>query len=171
MKSACFTGHRNIQGNPAELEKRLYTELEKAIKEWGITEYYNGAALGWDLFSARVVLKLKKVYPQVKLHLILPCSPEEQTADWSDEQCSEYMSILSAADSVEQTSEHYYNGCMKVRNARLVELADCCYCYLNPNRKRSGTGQTVRMAQKKNIMVVNFYDLDQVKKVYDEALL
>lgn len=70
------------------------------------------------------------------------------------------MSILSAADSVEQTSGHYYNGCMKVRNARLVELADCCFCYWNPNRKRSGTGQTVRMAHKKNIMVVNFYGLD-----------
>lgn len=157
MRSACFTGHRNLTGDIDELEKQVHKELEKAIIELGITDYYNGAALGWDLFCAAIVLKLKKAYPQVKLHMILPCSPEEQTKDWSEEQRSEYMSILSAADSIEQTSEHYYDGCMKVRNARLVELADCCFCYYNSNRKRSGTGQTVRMAQKKNIMVVNFY--------------
>lgn len=148
-KTACFTGHRNLPRDLNVLEKRLYCELEKAIKELSITAFYNGAAVGWDIFSARVVLKLKKFYPQVKLHLILPCSPEEQTAGWSDEQRSDYMKILSAADSVEQTSEHYFDGCMKIRNARLVELADCCFCYYNSSKKRSGTGQTVRMAQKK----------------------
>lgn len=147
-------------GNIEKLEKRLYSELEKAIKEWDITAFYNGAAVGWDLFSARVVLKLKKAYPQVKLHLILPCSLDEQTKGWTDEQRSEYMRTLSAADTIEQTSEYFYDGCMKVRNARLVELADYCFCYYNSNRKRSGTGQTVRMVQKKNITVVNFYKTD-----------
>lgn len=72
MKSISFTGHRSLTGNIEELEKRLHSELEKAIKEWGIIDLYNGAALGWDLFSARIVLKLKEEYPQVKLHLILP---------------------------------------------------------------------------------------------------
>ena len=48
---------------------------------------------------------------------------------------------------------------MKIRNARLVELAsDYCICYWNPKHYRSGTGQTVRMAQKKGIEVIDLFE-------------
>ena len=104
-----------------------------------------------------MILKLREDYPKIRLHMILPCTPQEQTARWSEEQRSEYKRILNAANDSEQTSPHYFDGCMKIRNARLVELADCCFCYWNTNRKRSGTAQTVRMAQKKGIEVINFF--------------
>lgn len=158
MRSACFTGHRNIKEDIAKLEKKLYFELEKAINNENILNFYNGGSNGWDMLAARVVLKLKQEYPQIKLHMVLPCPSAEQIKDWSEEEQNEYMSILSAADSIEQTSENFYNGCMKVRNARLAELADCCFCYWNPARKRSGTGQTVRMAEKKGIKIINFFE-------------
>ena len=61
----------------------------------------------------------------------------------------EFYCILSLADKIEYTSEHYFKGCMKLRNARLVEYADICFCYLNFKRQISGTAQTVRMAQKR----------------------
>ena len=78
----------------------------------------------------------------------MPCPFEEQSAKWNEAQKAEYQHILGLADSVEQVSDRYYNGCMKARNARLVELAsDYCICYWNPKDFRSGTGQTVRMAQ------------------------
>ena len=109
------------------------------------------------------VLKLREVYPQVELHLILPCSNEEQTAKWTEEQKTEFYRILDFADSVEYTSERYYNGCMKVRNARLVELADFCFCFWDMSRQRSGTAQTVRMAQRKKIMIVNFFRSDRLE--------
>ena len=49
---------------------------------------------------------------------------------------------------------------MKARTARLVELAsDYCICYWNPKDFRSGTGQTVRMAQKKVIEIINMLDM------------
>lgn len=37
-------------------------------------------------------------YPQVKLHLILPCSNAEQTEKWTAEQKKEFHRILSLAD-------------------------------------------------------------------------
>ena len=157
MRSACFTGHRNIKEDTAELEKRLYFELEKAITNESILNFYNGGSIGYDLLAASVVLRLKQKYPQIKLHMVLPCSPKEQSERWTDRQKSEYFSILRYADSIEQTSEHYYDDCMKVRNARLVELADCCFCYYDPAKYRSGTGQTVRMAERKGITIYNFY--------------
>lgn len=70
------------------------------------------------------------------------------------EQLADYDRILLMADSTEYISEKYYYGCMKARNARLVELADCCVCYYDNKKSASGTGQTVRMAERKNICII-----------------
>ncbi len=149
-KSACFMRHRSFTGDTTNLETRLYDILERAITKKSVTDFYASGAVCWDELAARTVLKLREIYPQIKLHLILSCSNEEQTAKWTKEQKIEFYRILNLADSVEYTSERYYNGCMKVRNARLVELADFCFCFLDTNGQRSGTAQTVRMAQRKS---------------------
>ena len=75
---------------------------------------------------------------------------------------SDKSSIIPAATkstfnipNVEKLNDEY----MKARNARLFELAsDYCICYWNPKGFRSGTGQTVRMAQKKGIEVINLFE-------------
>ena len=152
LKNVCFTGHRNVKVTN-ELMVRLKKTLTDLI-ESGFDTFIAGGALGWDSIAAKAVLNLREVYPHIRLYLVLPCSSEEQTAKWNDSQRAEYQNILNAADKVEFTSDHYYDGCMKVRNARLVELADCCVCYYD-NRGRSGTGQTVRMAKNKGIDVIN----------------
>ena len=119
-----------------------------------------GGAVGWDALAALTVLKLRENYTEVKLHLVLPCPFDEQSAKWIEAQKTEYLHIFGLDDSVEQVSDRFYNGCMKARNARLVELAsDYCICYWNPKDFRSGTGQTVRMAQKKGIEVINLFEM------------
>ena len=155
MKTACFTGHRNLNCDIEDLKKRVYNALERAIVNAGITDFYNGGAIGWDMLTAQEVLKLREKYPHIKLHMVLPCSPENQSYKWTPEQKKAYFSVLKQANSIEQISEHYFTGCMKQRNARLIELSDCCFCYWNGNLK-SGTVQTIRMAQKKHILIVNF---------------
>ena len=157
-RSVCFTGHRTIAEDKEKLSARLYALLERLVTEQKITDFYTGGAVGWDALAALTVLKLRESYPEAKLHLVLPCPFEEQSAKWNEAQKAEFQHILGLADSVEQVSDCYYNGCMKARNARLVELAsDYCICYWNPKHYRSGTGQTVRMAQKKGIEVINLF--------------
>ena len=161
-KSACFTGHRNIVTDKVMLSEQLYAVIEKLITSQGVTDFYAGGAYGFDALASFTVLKLRENYPQVKLHLILPCSKDEQTKQWTAEHKAELDKLLGLADSVEYVSDRYYNGCMKDRNARLVELATvCCISYWNPNNFRSGTGQTVRMAQKKGIRVINLFESGQ----------
>ena len=153
MKSVCFTGHRNVK-----VTNELIASLNKTLTdliENGVVTFVAGGARGFDAVASGMVLKLREIYPYIKLHLVLPCTPEEQTAKWNDNHKAEYQKILKAADKIEYISEHYYDGCMKVRNARLVELADCCVCYYYNNRIRSGTGQTVRMANDKGIRIIN----------------
>ena len=48
---------------------------------------------------------------------------------------------------------------MKKRNQRLVELGDICVCCYNENRIRSGTGQTVRIAEKQGKEIINILKL------------
>ncbi len=156
MKHICFTGHRNIKSTQA-LALNLEKTLRKLIQEKNAEEFYSGGAIGWDTLCAQTVLKLRDKFPHIRLNLILPCSNEEQTALWNDSDKKTFMEILSSADSIEFTSENYYNGCMKKRNMRLVELADCCICFYNVRNRASGTGQTVRFAEQKDIPIINLY--------------
>ena len=159
-KSVCFTGHRTIAEDKETLSARLYALLERLVTEQKVTDFYTGGAVGWDALAALTVLKLRESYPEVKLHLVLPCPFEEQSAKWNEAQKEEHKHIASLADTKEFTSEHLGKNAMKIRNARLVELAsDYCICYWNPKHYRSGTGQTVRMAQKKGIEVINLFEM------------
>ena len=154
-KSCFFTGHRN-----APFDTFLISHTGNIIFELiekGVTDFYAGGAVGWDTFCARLVISIREKYNHIKLHLVLPCPPEQQTLNWSDKQKAEYDMILKSADDVEIVSEKCTKDCMKKRNARLVELGDICICYYNEKDKRSGTGQTVRMAEKAGKMVINMY--------------
>ncbi|MCM1330576.1 MAG: hypothetical protein NC253_14190 [Ruminococcus sp.] len=51
--------------------------------------------------------------------------------------------FLNVSDT-ELCSESRTPNSEKIRNARLVELADCCVCFLNQKRQRSGTYQTYK---------------------------
>ena len=158
MKTCCFTGHRIIKITP-ELVQRLRDAIVDVIGK-GVTEFYDGGAIGFDMLAAETVMELKAEYPDIKLHMLLPCPSEEQIKGWNKSQIARYEQIMQAADTVTVVSDHYSRDCMRQRNERLVELADCCICYCtNP---RSGTGQAVRMAKDKGIEVKIFSKADQI---------
>ncbi|MBD5138971.1 MAG: DUF1273 domain-containing protein [Ruminococcus sp.] len=154
MKTVFFTGHREIK-NYRETIQKLMTTLKKLILD-GATDFYAGGAIGWDMICEEAVIALREnLAPHIKLHLVLPCPPEEQTARWASFDREVYRKILDAADSVEVLSEHYTKDCMKKRNARLAELGGICVCYFDENRRRSGTAQTVRMAERLGRDILN----------------
>lgn len=154
-KSICFTGHRVIARPvlPGVL-RELQRVLETAIPR-GFVDFYTGGAIGWDTYCAQMVMDIREEYPGIALHLVLPCSREEQTARWSERQRAAYDCICREADSCEFIAESYTRDCMRLRNQRLVTLADCCICYCREPEGRTGTAQTVRMARHKGIPVIN----------------
>lgn len=153
MKKIFFTGHQNAVLGSDE-RQYIFRLLIEYVSE-GTVDFYAGGAKGGDMLFENMVLIVREHYPMTKLHLVLPCPPEEQTAKWSKSDKEEYMRLLNAADSVEIVSEHYGKDCMKKRNERLVELGDVCLCYYNERRRRSGTGQTVRLARISGRKVIN----------------
>lgn len=154
MKTVFFTGHREIK-NDRETIQKLMATLQKLILD-GAADFYAGGAIGWDTLCEKAVLVLReRHFPHIRLHLVLPCPPDEQTARWSPFDREVYRKIIEAADSVEVLSEHYTKDCMKNRNARLAELGGICVCYYDENRRRSGTAQTVRMAERLGRKILN----------------
>ena len=81
-QTACFTGHREIpllQLLP--LKEKLRRTIISSIEE-GYRFFGAGGALGFDTLAAKTVLDLKKVYPDIKLILVLPCL--NQTRGWKE---------------------------------------------------------------------------------------
>jgi uncharacterized phage-like protein YoqJ len=155
MSSACsFTGHRAIKN---EHKSRIVGIILSAIKyayESGCREFLTGGALGFDTLAAKEVIKFRQTHPGVRLILCLPCV--NQAEHWSDREKSLYDYILSSADEVVYISETYTENCMKERNFLLASKCDILVAYCG--RTKSGSGQTIRMADAMGKEIINIYE-------------
>lgn len=149
-KVACFSGHRNLPQDCTELQ----TNLEKAIIELieqGVVFFGNGGAVGFDALAATMVLKLKEDYPHIRLVMVLPCPPEQQSLKWNDEQKKQYYEILGQADKVRILSPQYTEKCMLDRNRHMVDNSAYLICYLRQHS--GGTFYTVNYAERKGLNI------------------
>lgn len=115
------------------------------------TEFRDGHTLGFDTMAAKAVLKLREIYPQVKLILVLPCL--SQTRGWSEADIKAYDEIKAKADKITYTSQEYTRGCMHKRNRHLVDHSSVCVAYLI--KETGGTAYTVDYAKKQGVRVIN----------------
>lgn len=153
-KSACFTGHRDIDPQDLPSIKEKLREIIINCVNDGFTDFYNGGARGFDLLAAEAVLELKKTYPSLRLHIIVPCS--NQTRGWREEDVIRYENVTSLADEVKCLSPVYFDGCMQVRNRYMVDNSELLIAYLE--RASGGSGYTVRYAEGQGKSVINIFD-------------
>ena len=157
-----FTGHRpksfpwgyNESALGCILLKEVLTAQISALAEQGVTDFLSGMAQGVDLWCAQIVLDLRKTNPALKLHANLPC--EGQESKWSVSAREIYHSILEQADEVVYVGQEYSRGCMLERNRYMVDHSSILLAVYN-GAYRSGTGMTVRYAQKlgREIIVID----------------
>lgn len=150
-KVACFSGHRRLP----EDNRKLRNALESAISgliEHGVIYFGAGGALGFDMLAEETVLQMKQQYPQIRLILVLPCPPEQQTLLWNDAQRKQYNEILARADKVRILSPAYTSTCMLERNRHLVDNSGHLICYLRENH--GGTFYTMNYAEKQGVRVL-----------------
>lgn len=150
-QTCCFTGHRTLPEEklPA-IRTRLYDAVERLVRR-GVVYFGAGGALGFDTLAAKVILKIQKKYPEVKLILVLPC--RDQTRGWTADSVAVYDVICAAADKVVYIADAYRKGCMHERNRHLVDESGQCICYLTKNC--GGTAYTVNYARSKGLQVLN----------------
>ena len=153
MKICAFTGHRpksfpwgyDESASDCILLKEVLAAQISALAGQGVTDFLSGMAQGVDLWCAQIVLDLKKKNSALKLHAILPC--EWQESKWTASAQALYRSILEQADEVVYVNREYSANCMLERNRYMVDRASILLAVYN-GTYRSGTGMTVRYAQK-----------------------
>ena len=148
-----FTGHRIIDRNHTEAIGALLTRAVEYAYSEGCRIFYTGGAMGFDTIAAREVIRFRISHPDVSLVLLLPCI--DQNANWSDAAVSAYEYVLSMANEVRYISDEYTDNCMRERNRALVDACDMLIAYVG--RGRSGSGQTLRMAEAAGKKVYNLY--------------
>ena len=148
----CFTGHRTVK---ADFDEKKFDSILRKLIGKGVDTFICGGALGFDMLAEKKILALKKEFSQIKLHIYAPC--QNQAERWTLLQKMSYNKILNKADYVDMPPRPYFDGCMKIRNFKMVDNSAYCVAYYD-GTFASGTGQTVRYAMKKGIKVINILE-------------
>jgi len=159
--TAAFTGprpHRFPFGENEDhpecvaLKAALRREIERLCDN-GFTRFLTGAANGVDAWCALIVLDLIEQGRPIELIAIVPF--RDQDEKWSAEQKERYQTILGGCSDVQTLSEHFYDGCYKVRNQYMIEHAKYLLAVQDHiNRPNSGTRQTISMAKKNGNTII-----------------
>lgn len=151
INSCCFTGHRQLPGAEYERVAAEIARYTETLAERGITHYYAGGAIGFDLAAAVTVLNRKILMPEITLTLALPC--RNHMVKWSRLDRELFTRVMQRADEVVYVSEEYSRGCMQLRNRYMADRSSVCICYLNTGH--GGTFNTVSYAEKKGMEIIN----------------
>lgn len=153
MFSCSFTGHRpekmigrNANPGAEEKIKDALRENIVTLAERGVRSFYTGMARGTDMWAAEIVLKLREKYSDIRLTAVVPFT--EQADEWPETEKNKYHEILESCSETVVIGEYGQKDVFKKRNQYLVDHSDYVIAVYNPRLIRSGTGQTVRMAEK-----------------------
>jgi uncharacterized phage-like protein YoqJ len=148
----CFSGHRP-EGLPGGtgfeniIKSYITLEVKDAIT-LGYKTFIMGGSRGIDLWAGLAVIGEKRMNPNIHLIAALPFY-EKNTGRFSEFERFDYGYVLDNCDGVFYATESYNRECMKRRNLFMIENSSRIVAFVNDYR--SGTGQTIRFAQKAGI--------------------
>ena len=157
--AVCFSGHRPEKLPDGILlrmvKSMLYEEIRYAVEQ-GAETFYTGLARGVDLWAANIVIGMRKKHPDLKLIGVKPFP--KQGTEYRGEELYIYNSIMSHADDTIHLCPQYQRNCYRLRNQYMIDHSDLLIATVA--NMASGTGQTIRMAEKKGIIVRRISLLD-----------
>ena len=168
-KTVSFTGNRTLttlDNQPdANLENVIRTELSLCLEDCyreGKTNFISGMAIGWDTLCAEEVLKLRKMYSDVRLIVAIPFQGQELMYGEKDK--LRYKAIFRAADHQEFiTCGDYDKEVYHKRNEWMIANSSEIIAY-DSGKPNSATASTVRKAILSGVEVLNIYD--ELKKYF-----
>lgn len=157
-KTVCFTGHRPeklpFNGDITIFEvksliSKLYAEIDRSIEQ-GYTTFISGMAKGIDIWAAKYIVELKTANPQIMLICAVPY--KGFASGWKGVDRWDYGWITDHADQIVYVSERYTPYCLKKRNEFMVDRSAKLIAVVSDYS--SGTGQTIRFAEKNKLDMV-----------------
>ncbi|MBR3679422.1 MAG: DUF1273 family protein [Oscillospiraceae bacterium] len=161
--AVCFSGHRQkkLPSEPLQrvLQSILLDEIQTAIRD-GASIFYSGLATGIDLMAAETVLTQRLLHPQIRLIGVKPFAKQNESL--SGALAARCQTVETAADQVICISPHYHRGCYRLRNQYMIDHSERLIAVVSD--MHSGTGQTIRMAQKRGISL-RIIDIKQLESL------
>lgn len=155
VSSVAFTGHRKIRAEHLDHVRTCLASAIVRLYEYGCRDFYCGMAMGFDLLAAETVIGLKSVCPQIRLVAAIPFPGQERS--YSDADKTRYRNALSFSDERVVLSDRYGRNAYRIRNTFMIEHASHVIAYYDTSVRYSGTGQTMRMAEKKGCHITNLF--------------
>jgi uncharacterized phage-like protein YoqJ len=162
-RTLCFSGHRpeslpNVSGLEKIIKSYISTEIDKAVNE-GFDTFIMGGSRGIDLWAGLAIIDAKHKVPGIRLVAALPYYCGEHR--FADHERFDYGFIMETCDNVLYASEAYTRDCMKRRNLFMIENSSRIVAFVK--NFRSGTGQTIRLAEKAGLDT-HVYEIDKFVK-------
>ena len=172
VKTCCFTGYRPEKFPfPFNNEHMLYTQFEDQLTNAiftlvsdGYTRFYTGAARGFDLLAAELVLLGRRTRrAPIELYCAVPFQSQDE--GWPPEWKKRYRAVLEQADHVDLLSDRYFRGCYQKRNQFMVDASEAVLTYFDG--QRGGTANTLAYARKQEKPIVNLTECDLESSLED----
>ncbi len=150
MKSACITGHREVNEDKIPYIKEKLRETIIALINEGYSCFYSGFAHGVDLIFANIVVELKQDYPHIWLEAAIPYRSRLNTKD------KEFHRLLEQCNNVHVLAEKYVKSTLLNRNRFMVQNSDTLIAVYD-GREKGGTLFTIRYghAVKKRVILID----------------
>lgn len=146
-RRCCFAGHNKLY--TAEVKAVLTKEIVRLIKNNNVTEFWVGKYGRFEMMCAMTISELKKVYPELKLNIIVPYeAPNNERGDRL--YYCDYDSIYSADVSKNLPPRR---AAMKA-DQYMIDRSDFLICYVE--NETGGAVKALKYAQKSgDISIVN----------------
>ena len=135
MKSAFFTGHRNVFG----LKNEINQLIEMAQLE-GVNHFYCGMALGTDTMAAQVLVELNLDWTAV-----IPF--KQQCFQWARADQIEYFRLIPYAQERIVLYQEYKESSYHERNQLMIDNSELCLAVYD-GRNTGGSKSVVEKCEK-----------------------
>ena len=140
-KTAVFIGNRDCYFIKEEyIEQAIFCAINM-----GVTVFLNGGMGFFDITCAKIVKKMKKRYPQIRSHLIIPYHefriPDQDLFD----------EIIYPFDEQSQTY-FFYKKAIPERNKYMLEKSSVAICYVY---RSGGASRTLDYAIEHGLIIID----------------
>lgn len=137
------------------IKKRIRDQL-MLLYEQGFRQFWVGGALGVDMWAGEILLRLKEQpeYNGIQLIIALPFEGHDESWDAHNRRRMSFLIRHSTETVVVGNKEAPPAVNYRRRNEYMIDRADYLLAvYDNDRSIRSGTGMTVRLAEKKGLPI------------------
>ena len=138
--------------------KAAITEEIRRLYAIGVRLFYVGCAVGVDTWAAEIVLDLKQQaeYSDIELFCAIPFDGHAEK--FTDGQTKRYERVLSQCTHKETISRHYSPVAYKRLNYYMIDNSQYLIAVYDQDKsERSGLGQAVNYAMKKNLRITSIH--------------